>query len=48
MSPTIFNVVVDTVVHYWESLVAERAEGDISKDDVEQPEVRTIRASDNG
>ena len=32
MSPTIFNVLLDAVVHHWESLVAERAEGDSSKD----------------
>ena len=47
MSPTIFNVLVDAVVHHWESLVAERAEGDSIKDDVAQPAVRTIRTSNN-
>ena len=36
LSPTVFNVVVDTVVHHWESLlVAEREEreGDDSSGD---------------
>ena len=32
LSPTIFNVVVDTVVCHWESLVAEREGGDSSGD----------------
>ena len=27
MSPTIFNVVVDAVLHHWVSLVAESKEG---------------------
>ena len=44
LSPTIFNVVVDEVVRYWDSLVAERAGGDNSKDDSSQPEGRKIRA----
>ena len=30
LSPTIFNAVVDAVVCHWESLVAEREEGDSS------------------
>ena len=30
--PTIFNVVVDAVIHHWEYLVAEREGGDSSRD----------------
>ena len=46
---TIFNVVVDAVVHHWESLVAERAWGDIRDDDsnMAHPEGRTIRERDD-
>ena len=44
---TIFNVVVDAVVRHWESLVMERAGGDIINNDPEQPAGRMIRESDN-
>ena len=50
LSPTIFNVVVDAVVCHWESLVAEREEGDSSGDkrDMSQTTRRTIRDQDDG
>ena len=44
MPPTIFNVVVDTVVHHWESLVAETVGGDNSNSNkaVQPAAVRTL------
>ena len=51
LSPNIFNVVVDAVVHHWESLITEGAGYDdryeISGDEVTHPERRTVRARDN-
>ena len=48
--PTIFNVVVDTVVCHWESLVVEREGGDSSRDvgDGEPTAERKIRGKDDG
>ena len=50
MPPTIFNVVVDTVVHHWEYLVAEREGGGSSGDDRDgvQTAGRKIRDQDGG
>ena len=46
---TIFNVVVNTVVRHWESLVAEGSRGGISdNNEVEHPVGRTFRAVNNG
>ena len=49
--PNIFNVVVEAVVHHWESLVAEVDGGDgrdnISGNEAAQPYIRTIRACNN-
>ena len=48
--PTIFNVVVDTVVRHWESLVVKKARwGNSDDDEARQPEEgRTIQERDNG
>ena len=48
--PTIFKVVVDTVVCHWESLVAEQEGGDSSGDkgDVVQTMGRKIQFQDDG
>ena len=51
LSPTIFNVVVDAVVHYWEYLlVTEQEGGKISGDegDGAQTVVRMIQDRDDG
>ena len=49
LSPTIFNVVVDTVVRHWESLMTEGAgRDDNSGDKVAKPEQRTLRAGGDG
>ena len=47
LSPTIFNVVVDSVVRHWESLVTEGSGGDRSDDNAAQPARRTTRAREN-
>ena len=51
MFPTIFNVVVDSVVHHWESLAVEGsgADGrdDSSSDEAGHPERRTIGVHDD-
>ena len=49
LPPTIFNVVVDEVIHHWEFLVAEREGGDSSGEDGdgEQMAGRKIRDKDN-
>ena len=51
LSPTIFNVVVGTVVRHWESMMAEGVGGDdrddSSDDEVGQPEIRKIRVRNN-
>ena len=48
----IFNVVVEAVVHHWESLVAEGDRDDgrdnRSGDEATQPARQTIRACNNG
>ena len=46
--PTIFNVVVETVVRHWESLAAEIYEDERSDNDTSHPASRTIRARANG
>ena len=48
LSPTIFNVVVDEVVRYWDSLVAERAGGDSSDDGMPHLTGRKIWANNGG
>ena len=51
LPPTIFKVVVDVVVLYCESLVAERAGGHISDDDYNEAELpagKMIQARDDG
>ena len=45
--PTIFNVVVDAVVRYWDSLVVERAGGDSSNYDAAHPAVNMVREIDD-
>ena len=47
--PTIFNVVVDTVVRHWESLVVKKARwGNNDDDEAGQPEEgRKIQEMDN-
>ena len=47
--PTIFNVVVDTVVRHWESLVAEGSgRDDSSRKEVAHPTRVKLRARDEG
>ena len=47
--PTIFNVVVDTVVCYWEYLMEEGTDrGDRSCDEATHPERRAIRVCGDG
>ena len=47
LPPTILNMVIDTVVRHWESLVEEIDGVDNSEDDATQLVVRTIRDSEN-
>ena len=47
LSPTIFNVVVDTVVRHWESLLVERSGRDSSNNNATQPAGMAIWESDN-
>ena len=47
--PTIFNVMVETVVHHWEYLMAEGSgRDDSSGNEATKPARRTIRACDDG